>query len=67
MPNQEKAPTKRKRSTWIDQALEEAMEVLEVGIHSQQKASKSWGIPFTSLFDHLNGKTNNQKWDQQVC
>jgi hypothetical protein len=45
MPNQDKTPTKRKRSTWINQALEETMEVLEVGTHSQQKPSKSWGIP----------------------
>jgi hypothetical protein len=68
MPNQEKTLTKRrKRLTWTNQTLEETMEVLEIGIHSQQKASKSLGIPLTSMFDHLNGKTRSRKWDQQVC
>jgi hypothetical protein len=41
MPSQEKTPTRTKRSTWIDQALEETMEVVEARTHSQQKPSKS--------------------------
>jgi len=64
MPNQDKTPTQTKRSKWTDQALEETMEVVEARTHSQQKTSKSWGIPLTSLSDHLNGKTRSRKWDQ---
>jgi hypothetical protein len=56
--------TKTKRSTWTNQALKEAMEAIEARTHFQRKTNKSWGIPFTSVFDHLNGKTRSQKWDQ---
>jgi hypothetical protein len=59
MPSQEKTPSRTKRSTWTDQTLEEAMEVVEAGTHSQRKPSKSWGIPLASLSDDLNGKTRS--------
>jgi hypothetical protein len=56
-----KHPPWTKRSTWIDQALEEAMEVVEAMTHSLWKASRSWGILLTSLFDHLNNKIKSRK------
>jgi hypothetical protein len=59
MPNQNKTSTKTKRSTWTNQVVEEAMEVVEAGTHSQQKTNKLWGIPLTSLSNHLNGKTRS--------
>ncbi len=37
------------------------MEAIEKGTHSLRKVSKSWNIPFNSLFDHLNGNTRNMK------
>jgi hypothetical protein len=37
------------------------MEAIEKGTHSLKKASKSWNIPPSSLFDHLNGKISNGK------
>jgi hypothetical protein len=56
-----KHPLGTKRSTWIDQALEKAMEVVEAMTHSLQKVSRSWGIPLTSLFHHLNNKIRSHK------
>jgi hypothetical protein len=35
MPIQEKTPTRTKRSTWTDQVIKEAMEVIEARTHSQ--------------------------------
>jgi len=37
------------------------MEAVEKGTHSLRKASRSWNIPPSSLFDHLNEKTSNGK------
>jgi hypothetical protein len=37
------------------------MDVVERRIHSSRKANKSWNIPMSSFFDHINGKTRSQK------
>jgi hypothetical protein len=37
------------------------MDVIENGTTSLRKASRHWNIPFTSLFDHLYGKTKSRK------
>jgi hypothetical protein len=38
------------------------MDAIENGITSLKKASRHWNIPFTSLFDHLYGKTKSRKF-----
>ncbi len=47
------------RNEWSNESLETAMDVVEHGITSLQRANKFWGIPSTSLSDHLNAKTKN--------
>jgi hypothetical protein len=37
------------------------MDVVENGTTSLKKVSKHWNIPFTSLFNHLYGKTKFRK------
>ncbi len=44
-----------------NEALEEAMDAIENGTTSLRKASRHWNIPFTSLFNHLYGKTRSKK------
>jgi hypothetical protein len=41
--------------------LEEAMDAVENGTISLKKSNRHWNIPFTSLFDHLYGKTRSMK------
>jgi hypothetical protein len=41
------------RGKWSSESLEAAMDVVEKGITSLRRGSKFWGIPITSLFDHL--------------
>jgi hypothetical protein len=51
-----------KRGTlWKNDALETTMDVVEKGTHSLRKASRTWNIFLSSLFDHLNGKTRFKK------
>jgi hypothetical protein len=45
------------RGKWTSEALEEAMDAIENGTTSLRKGNMHWIIPFTSLFDHLYGKT----------
>jgi uncharacterized protein YdeI (YjbR/CyaY-like superfamily) len=45
------------RGKWIDQELEETMDVMEKGHNSLMRANKHWNIPLTSLSNHLNDKT----------
>jgi len=45
---------------WIDDALETIMDVVE-RTHSLRKASRTWNIFLSSLFDHLNGKRRSRK------
>jgi hypothetical protein len=49
------------RGKWTNKALEKAMDVIENGTTSLRKTNKHWNIPFTSLFDHLYGKTRFKK------
>jgi hypothetical protein len=49
------------RGKWTNQALEEAMDVVESRTSSLRKANRHWNISFTFLFDHLGGKTTNKK------
>jgi len=37
------------------------MDAIENGTTSLKKANRHWNIPFTSLFDHLYGKTKSRK------
>jgi hypothetical protein len=37
------------------------MDAIENGTTSLRKASRHWNIPFTSLFNHLYGKTRSKK------
>jgi hypothetical protein len=36
-----------------NEALEEAMDVIENGTTSLKKANRHWNIPFTLLFHHV--------------
>jgi hypothetical protein len=46
---------------WTNEALEATMDVVEIGRHSLRRANRSWNIPMSSFFDHLNGKTRFKK------
>jgi hypothetical protein len=50
-----------KRHMWIDETLETTMDVIERERCSLRKAIKSWNIPLSSFFDHLNGKQRFKK------
>jgi hypothetical protein len=49
-------------NTWIDEHLEEALDVMKKGVTSLKKANKHWNILLTSLSSHLNGKTKSRKY-----
>jgi hypothetical protein len=38
------------------------MDIIEIETISSRKASKHWNIPLSSLFDHVNGKTQSRKY-----
>jgi hypothetical protein len=38
------------------------MDVVERQVNSMKKANKHWNIPFSSLCNHLNGKTRCRKF-----
>jgi hypothetical protein len=45
-----------------NETLEEVMDIIEIETTSSRKANRHWNIPFTSLFDHMNGKTQSRKY-----
>jgi len=49
------------RSEWSNESLETTMDVVERGITSLRGANKFWGIPITSLSNHLNGKSKSKQ------
>jgi hypothetical protein len=49
------------RGKWTNEAMEEAMDAIENGTISLRKASRHYNMIFTSLFDHLYGKTRSRK------
>jgi hypothetical protein len=49
------------KGKWTSETLEEAMDAIEGGIISSRKASRHCNIPFTSLSNHLYGKTTFRK------
>ncbi len=49
------------RGKWSGELLEATMDVVERNIISLWGANKFWGIPITSFFDHLYGKTRSRK------
>ncbi len=49
------------RSKWTNEALEEAMDIIENGTTLLRKASKHYNIPLTSLLEYLYGKTKSWK------
>jgi hypothetical protein len=51
---------------WTDDALETTMNVVDKSTHSLRRANKAWNIPLSSLFVHLNGKKNLNRWGQKV-
>ncbi len=53
--------TTNPRGMWSSELLETTMDVVERNITSLWGANKFWGIPITSLFDHLYGKTRSRK------
>jgi hypothetical protein len=46
---------------WTNETLEATMAIVERGTHSLRRSSRSWNIPMSSFFDHLNGKTKSKK------
>ena len=51
----------RKNGNWINQQLEKAMDVITDEGMKVRKASRTFGIPVSSLRDHLYGKTIGRK------
>ncbi len=51
--NQTKSTTTKGK--WTNEALEEAMEVVERGMQSLKGLNRAWNILVTSLSDHLIG------------
>ncbi len=49
------------RGKWSSESLEATMDVVEKNITYLREANKFWGIPITSLFDHLYEKTKSRK------
>jgi hypothetical protein len=43
------------KGKWTNEALKEAMEVVERQMHSLRGLNRAWNIPITSLSDHLVG------------
>jgi hypothetical protein len=41
---------------WMEEALKTLMDVVKRGICSLKRANRSWNVPLSSFFDHLNGK-----------
>ncbi len=53
-------PIASRKGMWMDEALKTLVDVVERGICSLRKASRSWNIPLSSFFNHLNGKTRSR-------
>ncbi len=49
------------RGTWTTEALEEAIEAIEVRRCSMRRVSRSWNIPLNFLCVHLNKQTRSKK------
>jgi len=45
------------RRQWIDEAFEEAMDVIKCGNKILRQASRLWSVPINFLSNYLNGKT----------
>jgi len=56
-----RVPITNPRDKWSNESLETIVDVVERGINSLQGAIKFWGIPVTSLSNHLYEKTRNKK------
>jgi hypothetical protein len=56
-----KAPTTSERGEWINQALDNAMEVVKSITSPLKGATRPWYISFTNLSNHLNKKTRSRK------
>ncbi len=51
-------PTLTQWKKWTNEALEEAMDVMERGQTFLRKINKFWQVPLTLLSNHLNGRTS---------
>jgi len=60
IPLNQSFATSKRGTLWINDALETTMDVVE-RTHSSRKASKTWNIFLSSLFDHFNGKNRSRK------
>lgn len=49
------------RRQWIDEAFEEAMDVIKCGNKILRQASRLWSVPINFLSNYLNGKTWTKK------
>ncbi len=49
------------KGKWSSESLEATMDEVERCFFFLRGVNKFWGIPITSLFDHLYGKTKNKK------
>jgi len=54
-------PTTNLKGKWSSELLETTMDVAEKNIIFFGGANKFWGIPVTSLSNHLYGKTKSRK------
>jgi len=54
-------PTTTRKEKWTYQSLEEAMEFLKSEITTMKATSRLWIILLSSLANHLNGQTKNNK------
>ncbi len=56
-----KAPATSEKGKWTDQALEDAMEVVESRTSSLKGATRPWYISVTNFSNQLNKKTRSRK------
>jgi len=55
-------PLTTKKGMRTNETLKATMvDVVERWRHSIRRANRSWNIPMSSFFDHLNGKTRSKK------
>jgi len=52
---------------WTNEALKDAMDVVENGKTSLKKVNRHWNIHLTSLFNHLYGKIKFRKLGLGGC
>ncbi len=46
---------------WTNETFAQTMDAMENDNTTLKKVNKLWNIPLSSLFNHLNGKTQGRK------